>query len=696
MRKKSPLFIIIILFVIGNIPLLININSFIYLGSSNFSDIPISHYPNLSLIKNSIINYHQLPLWSDLIFSGYPFSSNPLSGLWYFPGWIALIFPLPVGINISLLVHLLIGMAGMFYFLREMEISKIGAIFGAIAFAFSTKIYAHIGAGHLSLLYAIIWTPWCLKFIIRTYDVHKISNFIIAGLLVGLMASADLRWLVPFSLIWLTVLVYSKSNIKLKVLRSIIVLIIGLLASIAVWLPLLDLLPFTTRSNLSSGDQLVFSMTPIDFINVFFPMFEGSAELRVYVGAISIVLFVLGIGILWREKYNRVWYFMVIASLLLSFGENIPGLSLFYDLPGISLTRVPARFLFPFLFGVFVLSSKLIDQFQDNKPIIFSKRSKLLLLSIYLFVVFFSTGAMISTKSLTFHFLWPMIFFTLSLVLIFLKVYRPNLVHNFQFLFVFIIFIDLVVINYLSLTYKTSEEALFENTKVVEIIKNDPSNFRVYTPSYSISQEVGAFWNINQVNGVDPIHLQKYSEFFVKASGIPVNKYTVSLPPFEGGNPSEDNAIYCPNIDLLMELNTKYVISDFNMNGCLNFDNISPSSGKFLYQISETDNYLKFLDCEVELQSYSTIIKSPNQISFNVNSCGGLLKVSEISYPGWNVFVDGKKVNLEPEDLFRTFYVPEGQHKIEMIYHPNISIISAYAQLLFWLAAIGLLWNDTK
>jgi len=170
LKNKRSYILIIIFFLIGNISILLGIDNFIYLGGSEFSDIPITHYPNLLFIQKSLINHQQIPLWSDLIFSGYPFSSNPLSGLWYFPGWMALLFPLPLGINISLLLHLLLGMFGMFFFLKQLNISDKSAVFGAIAFAFSSKTYAHIGAGHLSLIYAISWTPWFLKYLLISLE----------------------------------------------------------------------------------------------------------------------------------------------------------------------------------------------------------------------------------------------------------------------------------------------------------------------------------------------------------------------------------------------------------------------------------------------------------------------------------------------------------------------------------------------
>ena len=65
-----------------------------------FSDLTISHYPNAEYLRQSLLSGGSLPLWSPGILSGYPFAANPLSGIWYPPGWLALVLPLPHAFNL--------------------------------------------------------------------------------------------------------------------------------------------------------------------------------------------------------------------------------------------------------------------------------------------------------------------------------------------------------------------------------------------------------------------------------------------------------------------------------------------------------------------------------------------------------------------------------------------------------------------
>jgi len=120
-----------------------------------YSDLVISHYPNAIFLQRSLIYDHVVPLWSPTILSGYPFAANPLAGLWYPPGWFALLFPLPLGFNITVILHILWGGLGMYNLLRRERLSHMAALFGALAFESLPKIIAHYGAGHLTLVYAL-------------------------------------------------------------------------------------------------------------------------------------------------------------------------------------------------------------------------------------------------------------------------------------------------------------------------------------------------------------------------------------------------------------------------------------------------------------------------------------------------------------------------------------------------------------
>lgn len=685
MKTKKSLIILFVIFLMGNINIILNLNDFIYLGSSTFSDIPITHYPNLLYIQKTILQHQQVPLWSNLIFSGYPFAANPLSGLWYFPGWLALLFPLPAGINLTLLLHLLIGLYGMYYFLRSLNTSIIGSMIGSIGFVFSTKIYAHLGAGHLSLIYAISWTPWLLYFTSK-FKLQKqgLRIGIVNGLFWGLILLADLRWSIPAFLVWCVLL--ADKRINLKELSKFVgtALSIGLLTSMTTWFPLLQYLNYSNRAGLSPNDQLIFSMSFLDFLNLFFPFFEGNAETRVYPGAVIIMLSILGLFLYKQNNHIRKWYVLLFISVIFSLGENIPGMRFIYELPGFSLLRVPSRFLFPFIIALSIISAMVIDIIHLEK-VQYRLNRIVFLFPIFIFVVLFSFGSIILTKDISINLIWSIIIFSSSFIILLLLLshsYKPFMLTTILFL---ILTIDLSFVNFSSLNFIPVKTVIYEKNDLISKLSNLKPNFRVYTPSYSISQEQGSFFGIHQVNGVDPLQLQRYVDFFGEASGVAVDKYSVTLPRFENGNPEKDNIGKCPNKDMLQELNTKYVISSFPLTDC-DVGDYETISDQYVYEIGEKDHYLMLENCPEKELNYLIKKYSPNEVILDLESCGGNLKISEINYPGWQIFIDGQQSELESESLFRLMNISKGPHELRMVFRPKNVIISLIIQNLLWLS----------
>lgn len=684
---KKYLLLLFVIFIIGNFNIILNLNDFFYLGSSTFSDIPITHYSNLLFIQKSILHHQQVPLWSNLIFSGYPFAANPLSGLWYFPGWIALIFPLPAGINISLLIHLLIGLIGMFFFLKSLEISNPGSILGSVAFIFSTKIYAHLGAGHLSLIYAISWTPWLL-FFTQKYKYESVGHRrnIICGLFWGLILLADLRWSIPAFLIWVVLLAGKNMNFGEVLKFSSFSLGIGMLTSIASWLPLFQFLSLSSRAGLSTNEQLIFSMSLVDYLNLLFPFFEGNAETRVYPGAVIVLLSVLGIFLTQHNYRMRKWYLLALISIIFAFGENIPGVSLIFKLPGFSFIRVPSRFIFPFILALSIISAMVFDKILHGK-LNYKFNRMIFIFPFLIFVVLFSLGTFLLSGEISINIIWSNIVFLVSFLILFILLTyssRPELLTT---LLLLLLAIDLFFVNYSSLRFESTTRVINYHSELVTKLTELPPNFRVYTPSYSISQEQGSYWAINQVNGVDPLQIHQYVDFFAAASGVRHEGYSVTLPAFETGSPSTDNAGKCPNKELLQALNVKMVLSAFTLSNC-GLGDPKIISDQSVYEIVGEDFYISMNDCPITNINYHIKKYSPNEILLDVESCGGILQISEINYPGWQIYVDGNQILLDNQSLFRTLTVPGGRYELKMVFKPTIVFFSLFIQSFTWIACI--------
>ena len=354
--KNSIPFIILIL-----VPLVViipSIGSINYPTGSQFSDLAITHLPNAEFIKHSILVDHQIPLWNPLIMSGYPFAGDPLSGLWYPPGWLALLFPLPLGINLVTALHIGAGAIGLFLLLKKLSVRwEIAFIFG-VCFALLPKIYAHYGAGHITYLYAVCLTPllmWSESCRPEGKTYLSKTNIILSALIV----LADMRWF-PFALIawWciaaITRMEYSSNRGVTKsetfqefrriLSRVSIEVIISLLIAAPLLLPFFEFLLRSTRIHITGGENLIYSLPPGRLLGLLIPAEGGFPEWIIYPGIGIIFLVILSLS-------TRKWKILLPAgifvfSLVWSLGNNVTIIGFFESLPGLNLIRVPPRIIF--------------------------------------------------------------------------------------------------------------------------------------------------------------------------------------------------------------------------------------------------------------------------------------------------------------------------------------------------------------
>ena len=355
MRKATiaALFLLPILFLIPHL------DQFPFQPGAEFTDLAISHYPNALFLQQSLQTFKTIPLWSPTILSGYPFAANPLSSLYYLPGWLSILFPLPFGFNLMVILHLLWGGVGMYKLLRCEGLAEAPALLGALTFEALPKIYSHLGAGHLTLIYAVAWTPWLLLAEGRNRKRGKVE-WLFPGVILGIIALADIRWAAYAGLLWGFYCLRNAwpfikhhfngaegNKILVRWLgeRLVNIIIAGLIAA-PLLLPLAQYTQLSTRSMMTPEDGLTLSMPPGQLLGLIFPNIGGPAEWMLYPGAVSLALTILALS--WSTSRRRAGFWMILlgGTLAFSLGSNFPLTSWIAQLPGLDLLRVPPRALF--------------------------------------------------------------------------------------------------------------------------------------------------------------------------------------------------------------------------------------------------------------------------------------------------------------------------------------------------------------
>ncbi len=638
--------------------LLPSLGSFPYPNSeAAFSDLSITHYPYGQFLKQSVWNDHHLPLWSPLIFSGSPFAANPLSGFYYPPGWLALLFPLPFGFNFLIGLHLLWGGIGAYKLLRLEGLNHLPGIFGSLALMMMPKLFAHYGAGHVTLLYAICWTPWLLwasrKIIVHRYS--KVAQNICISLEGPILATiflGDPRWSIYAGLFWIGYRLFVVMPNKTKHLSKGLIIeffhiglqtIIAALLAAPLAFPLMEFTRLSTRASLTASDNLIYSLPWMRILGLIIPDFGGFPEFMLYAGQ---VVFILGISFVCFGGWNRearYWFSAAWITLITATGQFFTPAHLLSELPIINLLRVPSRALF--LCGMcfaFLASHGLERILAGTISIKGKRRYRLFLAGYLLFIFILSLGVSAIGNKLPLNFIWAaaLALFTVSLLALF-EAKRIDI----QLLFLGVIVLGLLdwgIVDNSVFAPRSSEQVLAESEpmagKLSQLAEESPP-FRVYSPSYSLAQQTASKRELQLADGVDPLQLKAYSDFMENATGVPSKGYSVTIPPFAEGDPNKDNRNYTPDPELLGLLNVRYITAEFPLNvPGLVYEGQTGASWLYLNEFARPRAWIQSSTNLLDDRIREVIVKQPNPDQTIISAEGpGLVVLSEISYPGWRV-----------------------------------------------------------
>lgn len=674
------------------IPWLIGSTNFFYPKYSEFSDLTITHLPNAIYLLHSIKTYGEIPFWSDLIFSGYPFAANPLSGLWYPPGWVAYGFPLPFGFNLAVFIHLLWGAIGIQRFLNFQGLRQEASLLGAIGFLLMPKLFAHFGAGHITLIYAISWTPWLLY---NHCANKKNSRWLISASILGLIALADVRWLAYAVLLWGGFVVYetffqAKSYKSFPINRIVeipVVLLVAVLLAAVLLLPLAEYTQLSTRALMRFSDLIVNSLPFEELLGLWIPDFGGYAEWVLYPGAVIFCLGIYSFVIPSVRKKTMFWWLVVLITLILSFGRQLPFYSVISSLPGMDLLRVPTRFYFLGGIGFSILAAFGLNDLLEREKI-YRPDPVFFMTPFAAFTGFLGIGFLLVGQAIPENLIWGLL--CLMTVLIFIAAIERN--RNIAkvggpVLILFLV-VDLSFVNLQSIKMVKRQNVFSESQPVVEYLKSKKGFFRIYTPSYSIPQHIAALHQIKMANGIDPLIIKAYQEYFKKASGVPLDSYSVTLPPFPNDEPKTDNQNFTPDLELMSLVGVRFLVSEFDI----------PSFQPYLIvQFSDTRIYenpfyngMAWVEKEEENLPVSSIEIHPNKIEVTANGPGNLF-LSQTYYPGWLAFMDERPVSFTlRDDLFPILSLPEGEHVVRFEFRPPLVRIGLTISVMAWLVLMFL------
>jgi hypothetical protein len=712
-------------------PLALHPADLIYPAKSAFSDLTITHWPAFAYARDQLEATGQVPLWRTSILSGTPFAADPLAGLFYPLHWLALLLPLSIAFNLLILLHFALAAASMYLLMRCWKVGRVAAIASAFAYAAAPKIVAHMGVGHVTLVEAWAWLPLVLVELVPPPDEtgSKGQGVVLSGLALAMCLLADARMAVYAGALAVTyVIVRGAQRDRSAWLRLsghiAIVLIVAATVSAVSWLPALTLTGGSARAQLTPAEAAVQSLDPAYLLGVVIADRSGAAERTTYVGLVVLVLAVVGVKLMLRSQPRRIgWLIGVIAvGVLVALGVNTPLYQILYRLPGSTLLRVPARAWFVVTFAIAALAGFGLQGLIDWSGRA-QRRSGLLLIGLSLFAIVFGALGGLQTKSISV--IEVAIWIPIACLLIALRVRHRLRSDRLAALMIALIAIDLLSLDWSLYRTIPIDQAFADGRQAAIWLSNQPEPFRVYSPSYSIPQQVAQTYQLELADGIDPLQLARYVAFMQQASGEGIWKYSVTLPAFPNVKTDADIrtalANVTPNTALLGLLNVKYVVSAFpieaidlveqtHFESTYIYENVRVLPRAFV--VGEVDvatdqqaavRWLNETNKEfsaavvaeglpgplsLPIQPHEAQVINWQADQIEVRASGpGLLVFGEVYAPDWIATIDGEPTEIFPTDVtLRGVVLPWGAHTVELSYQPKrvyagllISVLSLFA-----------------
>ncbi|MBV8518194.1 MAG: hypothetical protein JO197_12410 [Acidobacteria bacterium] len=154
-------------------------------GTANFymRDLTRYYYPAKQILRE-IVQHGEFPYWNRYFSAGQPLAANPEHEVFYPLTWLILLPSYDLGFRLHILIHIYIGLLGMYALLRSMELRAVPAAFGALSWGLGGLYLSYINL--LPILFCAAWLPLTCLYVRRFLLRPRLRDFALASLFLGL------------------------------------------------------------------------------------------------------------------------------------------------------------------------------------------------------------------------------------------------------------------------------------------------------------------------------------------------------------------------------------------------------------------------------------------------------------------------------------------------------------------------------
>ncbi len=513
-------------------------------------------------------------------------------------------------------------------------------------------------------------------------------------------------------------------------------------------IPSYEMASYTVRAEMSYQEASRYSLPPVGLVGLFIPGFFGRGPAgfwgpwdRVEVGYIGVLPLILAaLAVLFRrDELTRFLLGLAIISLLLAFGGYAILHGWLYLLPGFDKVRAPARFIYLLDFSLAALAAlgldALLRPLSRGMRAFFRRLLKVapwILLGMALIGLALGYHAILTAQGKdaaifkrTVSAVNGLVFFLLilaaSLAILYLRRYRWVRRWALGLLAVGLIAVDLFSMGAYTDLEHNDPTVGFQHPEAIEFLKSDSGYYRIDsgTGVWDVWQpDASLLYGVFDVSGIwNPLLLADYDRYWdaVGLRGLRSSRlYDFLNAKYVIGHkdvPLDWDKFTCvfdrdPQVNIY--LNTKALPRAILVHRAVAvadqesaFIRIQePSFDPASSVVVEGGEPLD-VSTEGEVGSLDIIAYRPNAIHLTTRtSAEAYLVLSEVYYPGWRAYVDGRAERvLRANYAFRAVYLEAGDHEVRLVFEPLYWKVGLGISVATWIGLIvwGLLsWRGRR
>jgi hypothetical protein len=553
-----------------------------------------------------------LPLWTPLLMSGYPLLSMAQIGIGYPLTWGYLFLPGYLAEEIYVLAPFLLGPLFTYAFIREVGLSRMAALFGALSFGYGGMMFSPIS--HSGMLpNAMMWMPLvlipierartkpfvrCLFQAALAYGIFALSGIgqVVVGFVIVIIGYALLIGVAPSALPEKTGEAASKLGAwprwrPLTVAIGAVTLGSGIAA--------FQILETMRAQRLSIRSRLSYEMfsdgsfQPLIALKSLLAPLYYQTDVTTYIVPLAVPLALWAIlhTVLRRRRDLRVFFWLAVAVCagIIMLGPNTPLYQYLYFVPVLNKFKVPSRHAFEWTFALAMMAAYGWDMISNQLSVGTKKslphRQNVRLLIGWLGLLSAAVAAVMwwfSNHKITGNIAEPQLFnqylrwktlFTLLILIAFWQALRLIAVPRRSMLLAAAIALACFFEPALAASYwwwpkaKTADRFQTEAIATRFLKEKNPQHDRIYTHTSIWAEEyetrpridppnLSALHGLRDLGGYEPLFLERYS----RALGNVTYDGVYPRPSY-----AFDDTMFSANSHVLDLLNTRFAVAYANL-----------------------------------------------------------------------------------------------------------------------------------